>query len=216
MTARTAQAAQRRRRRPEEAEREILDAARELFRTLPSHEVTVSRIMSATTLSRKSFYVYFRDRHELLVRMFARLRADADAVFSRLADDERDPVAIGRGAVEAAARLYSAHGEILAALADAAPRDPEAAEAWRSFVAPVRRMLIELVEREQAAGRIEGIAAEPTVTALMAMNVARFRDVVATNPDADLDPLVDDLYRIWIRTLYGRLPPDVERALEAS
>jgi TetR/AcrR family transcriptional regulator, ethionamide resistance regulator len=56
----------RRRRRPEDAEREILEAAARLFRERPLHAVTVDDIMRRTTLSRKSFYVYFRDRYELV------------------------------------------------------------------------------------------------------------------------------------------------------
>ena len=69
----------RRRRRPEEAEREILEAAEALLRERPSHEVTVMAVMARTTLSRKSFYVYFRDRHELIARLVAPLRAALDA-----------------------------------------------------------------------------------------------------------------------------------------
>src|SRR5687768_8409180 len=75
----TADRPRRRRRRPEEAEREILEAARALLRDRPSHEVTVMAVMERTTLSRKSFYVYFRDRHELIARLVAPLREQIDA-----------------------------------------------------------------------------------------------------------------------------------------
>src|SRR5207244_10350837 len=68
----------RRRRRPEEAEREILDAARQLLTERPWSEVTVGAVMGRTTLSRKSFYVYFRDRHELITKLVAPLRARGD------------------------------------------------------------------------------------------------------------------------------------------
>src|ERR671931_340355 len=68
----------RRRRSRGEAEREILDAAAELLRERPLHEVSVSAIMERTTLSRKSFYVYFRDRYELLARLFRPLRRQLD------------------------------------------------------------------------------------------------------------------------------------------
>src|SRR5919199_3905516 len=68
----------RRRRSRTEAEREILEAAASLLREHPLHEVSVSAIMERTTLSRKSFYVYFRDRYELLTRLFAPLRRELD------------------------------------------------------------------------------------------------------------------------------------------
>src|SRR5919106_2674502 len=68
----------RRRRSREEAEREILDAAASLLRERPLHEVSVSAIMERTTLSRKSFYVYFRDRYALLTRLLTPLRRELD------------------------------------------------------------------------------------------------------------------------------------------
>src|SRR5918999_3317630 len=93
----------RRRRRPEEAEREILDAARALLAERPAHEVTVGAIMAATTLSRKAFYVYFRDRFELLTRLVDPLRAERDAIVAELLGRE-DPAAGGRAALPALAR----------------------------------------------------------------------------------------------------------------
>src|SRR5919197_3583520 len=95
-------APRRRRRSREEAEREILDAAAELLRERPLHEVTVSAIMEQTTLSRKSFYVYFRDRYELLTRLFRPLRRELDeanALF--LAQPTGDLVADTRAAFKA-------------------------------------------------------------------------------------------------------------------
>ena len=55
----------RRRRSPESAEREILDAAESFLRERPFRDLTVDEVMARTTLSRPSFYVYFRDRHHL-------------------------------------------------------------------------------------------------------------------------------------------------------
>src|SRR5919106_243172 len=75
--------AKRRRRRPEEAEREILEAARVLFVQRPSRDVTVAAVMDRTTLSRKSFYVYFRDRYDLITRLVDPLRRQRDAIVEK-------------------------------------------------------------------------------------------------------------------------------------
>src|SRR5919106_4661034 len=88
----------RRRRRPEEAEREILDAARRLLAGRPSQEVTVGAIMAETTLSRKSFYVYFRDRYELLRRLVEPLGEERDAIVRELWREGVDMAAGGGGA----------------------------------------------------------------------------------------------------------------------
>ena len=52
----------RRRRRPEEAERAILAAARAFLEEHPFREMTVEGVMIRTGLSRPAFYAYFRDR----------------------------------------------------------------------------------------------------------------------------------------------------------
>jgi AcrR family transcriptional regulator len=195
--------APRRRRSPDEAEREILDAAESLVRELPLSEVNVARIMAATTLSRNSFYVYFRDRFDLLARLVARLRHQADQTMAAYASDAASRDA-AREALRAAAQLYRDHGELLRALHESAVHDESAARAWAEFAAPTETLMAERVRAEMALGRIEGIDPEPTVRALVAMNRACFLDQLVGRPDADLDRLVDVLHRIWTRALYLR------------
>ena len=48
--------------------------------------------MERTTLSRKSFYVYFRDHSELIIALVRPLRAQADASLAQWAE-AADPVA---------------------------------------------------------------------------------------------------------------------------
>src|SRR4030088_1328211 len=58
-------------------------AARELLLSeRPAHELTVAAIMQATTLSRKSFYVCFRDRSDLITALVTPLRAQPDAALA--------------------------------------------------------------------------------------------------------------------------------------
>ena len=70
----------RRRRSPEVAEQEIIDAAEALLRERPFRELTVDEVMRRTDLSRPSFYVYFRDRHHLVLKVVERLTAESAAV----------------------------------------------------------------------------------------------------------------------------------------
>jgi TetR/AcrR family transcriptional regulator, ethionamide resistance regulator len=195
--------ARRRRRRPEQAEAEILDAAERLLRERPLGELTVSRVMQATTLSRNSFYVYFRDRYDLVARLVDRLRVEADSTMDEFVRTAEPEAAAGREALAAAARLYAEHGELLRALADAAREDATAARAWDEFAAQSERAVTARVREEVKAGRIRGIDPEPTVRALVAMNRACFFQQLVGKPDADVDALVDVLHRIWIRTLYA-------------
>lgn len=199
----TAPRAPRRRRTPDEAEHEILTAAERLFRELPAREVTVSRIMAATTLTRKSFYVYFRDRPALISRLVAGIRHDADEAMLRLMREDSDMVVAGRAALHALARLYAEHGELIRALIDVSSDDPEALEVWRSFIDPIRTGLTERVKVEMTGGRVAGIDPAATVNALMLMNLGCFFDQLVGVADPDIDGLVDVLFTIWLRTLYA-------------
>jgi TetR/AcrR family transcriptional regulator, ethionamide resistance regulator len=193
----------RRRRRPEEAEREILDAARSLLAERPSHEVSIGAIMSATTLSRKSFYVYFRDRYELLRRLVEPLGSERDAIVAELWREGADIAAGGRAALLALAGLYARHGRLLRALAEASSQDREARRAWREFIEPVIEGHAEKIREEVEAGRVAGIEPGPTARALIGMNLQYFFDQLVDEPSPDLEATADTLLTIWRRTLYG-------------
>jgi TetR/AcrR family transcriptional regulator, ethionamide resistance regulator len=191
----------RRRRRPEEAEGEILDAARALLAELPSHEVTIGRLMAETTLSRKSFYVYFRDRYDLLRRLVEPLGAERDAIVARLF---ADPAAGGREALLALAGLYAREGRLLRALAEASSQDREARRAWRDFIEPVVEGHADWIRAEIEAGRVRGIEPEPTARALIGMNLQYFFDRLVDEPSPNLEATADTLLTIWQRTLYAQ------------
>jgi AcrR family transcriptional regulator len=188
--------APRRRRAPDDARQEILDAARRLIAERPLHEVTVMAIMERTTLSRKSFYVYFRDRSELITALVRPLRAGADAALAHWIS-AADPVAAGRAALRAAAGLYREHGTILRALFWASADDPELAAARRDLTEPVV---------DTAVRAISPIAADPdpqrlraTVRPLVTMNVHSLLALPSDATDTELDELVDTLASIWER-----------------
>jgi AcrR family transcriptional regulator len=175
-------------------------------RELPPAELSVARIMDATTLSRNSFYVYFRDRYDLIARLVGELRAEADAMMDAFADPASSPLDAGRRALLAAARLWAEHGELLRALSQAAAHDPSAARAWAEFIEPTESAVTARVREEMRAGRITGVDPEPTVRALVGMNRACFFRELVGRPDADVDAIVDVLHAIWVRALYLRAP----------
>jgi AcrR family transcriptional regulator len=196
--------ARRRRRRPEEAEAEILEAAEQLLRELPSHAVTVAEIMARTSLSRKSFYVYFRDRHDLITRLVRPLRAELDTVMDEWS---KSSPAEGGKTLLAIARVYMREGPLLRALVEASRLDPDARRAWREFTDPPIAMVAERIREDIARGLIRPLDAEATAHALVGMNLYAFFDQLVDEPDADPKPLVHALHEIWMRTLYGVSAP---------
>ena len=73
----------RRRRTPEVAEAEIVAAAEALLRERSFRELTVDEVMRRTDLSRPSFYVYFRDRHHLMLKVVEHIGAELRTMSQR-------------------------------------------------------------------------------------------------------------------------------------
>jgi AcrR family transcriptional regulator len=190
----------RRRRRPEEARAEILGAARAQLEMRPAHEVTVSAVMEQTELTRKAFYVYFRDRLDLLMQLVDPLRAERDAIVETLLERE-DPAQGGYEALLALARLYADHGLVLRALAEAS--DPDARRAWHAFLEPVVAAHAEWIRRETVAGRVSGLDPEPAARALIGMNLQYFFDTLVGVQDPDVDAAAATLLVLWTRALFG-------------
>jgi len=193
----------RRRRRPEVAEREILEAAGRLLTERPANEVTVGAIMEATTLSRKSFYVYFDNRYDLLRKLVEPLAAERDAIIDPLLRPGVDMATGAREALARLAQLYATHGRLLRALAEASSEDHEAKQAWRDFMDPVIEAHSAKIADEIERGRIRGIEAEPTARALIGMNLQYFFDELVDVPDPDPDATAETLLVLWSRALYG-------------
>ncbi|OMC15121.1 TetR/AcrR family transcriptional regulator [Mycobacterium sp. SP-6446] len=188
--------APRRRRAPADARREIIDAAKELLAHQPAHTVSVAAVMARTTLSRKSFYVYFRDRSELLEALVRPLRADADAALERWRTAE-DPVVAGRTALASAARTYRRHSAILRAVFWSSIDDPDIEAARAGLIDPV------VAVAETVIDRLGPDLADPhqTALALVTMNIHRMLTLTPETSDAELDALVDTLATIWERTI---------------
>lgn len=192
----------RRRRTPEAARREILDAATRLFLERPPHEVTVRTIMAATTLARPSFYDYFDRRATLIMELVEPLMDLNRAVMERWPPDPEDPRAAARDVIGALVATWREHGALLAALADASRVDEDAAAAYRRFSEDSLAQVAARIRRELDTGTVRGLDPEQTALALVLMN----RAYITTHlfgPDDQADAtLVDTLVTIWTRVLW--------------
>src|SRR3712207_6898298 len=102
----------RRRRSPEEAEREIIAAAESLLRARPFRELTVDEVMRGTELSRPSFYVYFRDRHHLVLRVVEHIGGELFTMSDRWYAGDGDGPALIRAATDGIVAVFAEHGPV--------------------------------------------------------------------------------------------------------
>jgi TetR/AcrR family transcriptional regulator, ethionamide resistance regulator len=181
-----------------------MDAAEELLRERPFRELTVDEVMRRTELSRPSFYVYFRDRHHLVLRIVERLTAESSA----MADiwfqaDGASGAATIREATRGVVEVFARHGAVLQALADAAADDPEVERAYSGALNFFIERITEHIEREIAAGTMLPCDARETARALAIMNNRYMTAVLGRDKLVDPETVVTTICTIWVRTLYG-------------
>ena len=199
---RSAPSSPRRRRSPESAEREILEAAESFLRERPFRDLTIDEVMARTTLSRPSFYVYFRDRHHLAVRLVEGIGEALFAMANRWLEGTGDPSDDVHRSLRGIAEVYDEHGLVLHAIADAAGHDPEVESVYYGLIERFVTTTTTRIEHDLSAGRIVPLDAAPTAGALVWMSERYLLMTLGRLPKEPVDTVVDTLVTIWVRTLY--------------
>jgi TetR/AcrR family transcriptional regulator, ethionamide resistance regulator len=193
----------RRRRTPEAAQREIIGAAEQLLRERPFRELTVDEVMRRTGLSRPSFYVYFKDRHELVLRLVQHLGSEMLVVANHWYEATEPSPQMLRDALEGSIGVYGEHSAVLRALADAAVDDPDVEEAYDQLVQGFVEVTARHIAAEIAAGRMLEVDPRETAKALIWM-IERYL-YHAFGPANPVPPgrVIDTVHTVMVRTLYG-------------
>lgn len=193
----------RRRRTPEVAEREIIAAAEDLLRERPFREMTVDEVMRRTDLSRPSFYVYFRDRHHLVLRVVEHLGSELFTMSERWYEGKGDGAELAREAIEGIVTVFVEHGPVLRALADAAADDPDVETAYSALVQSFIDVTARHIAREIEAGRILPLNPDETAKALVWMDERYLNLSLGREPLTAPRTVIETLHTIWTRVLYG-------------
>lgn len=185
------------------AEREIIAAAESFLRERPFRELTVDEVMRRTDLSRPSFYVYFSDRHQLVLRVVEHLGTELFTMSERWYRGEGDGRKLAREATEGLVAVFAEHGPVLRALADAAADDPDVEAAYDGIVQGFVTATARHIEAEIAAGRILPIDPAETAKALVWMMERYLNLSLGREPITPVDIVAETLSTIWCRVLYG-------------
>ncbi|MEV6352832.1 TetR/AcrR family transcriptional regulator [Streptomyces hydrogenans] len=201
---------------PRESEREILDAAEQLLRERPFREMSVDAVMSRTGLKRPAFYVHFRDRHDLALRVVENTGRTLFEMTDRWLRGE-DPAADARRAFEGLVEVYVEHGPVLRALSEAAGSDEKVERAYKALVRRFVEATVRHIREEQDRGRIGALPdVEQTAAALIWMDERYLSEAFGREPHADPRVVVDVLHTIWMATLYGTAPSGAAPGTTAS
>jgi AcrR family transcriptional regulator len=194
----------RRRRTPEQAQREIIEAAESFLRERPFRELTVDEVMKRTDLSRPSFYVYFRDRHELVLRVVEHLGGELFTMSDRWFSGGGDGAALAREAVEGIVAVYAEHGPVLRALADAAVHDPGIEQAYGALVQGFIDATARHIDEEIAAGSLLPVVDSTETARALVWMMERYLGLSLGREPMTPPPVVaETLGTILGRVLYG-------------
>jgi AcrR family transcriptional regulator len=199
----------RRRRRREDSEHEILEAAERLLRERPFRDLTVDDLMAATTQSRTAFYRHFTGRQDLLIRLLSDLNQELWAVSEGwFQGGGGDPLVEAKQALESLAGVYHAHGPVLLAMAEAAHHDDEVERVYGALVQGFADGVVARLERDAAAGRASVPNPAEVASALVWMTERQLAVAFGRQEttEAERAATVEALYTIWTRTLYGTDP----------
>jgi AcrR family transcriptional regulator len=131
----------------------------------PYTELSIQQLCSEAGIARSTFYVYFRDKGDLVSRlgeeMVGQLARAASAWWSPGAD--RPEVL---AATTELIRLYQRHGPLLAALTETAAYDPELRVVQEEMVQRYAKPLEQLVEHGRGRGAVRDIHPRETVSSL--------------------------------------------------
>jgi AcrR family transcriptional regulator len=195
------------------ARTEILDATEKLLKKMPFSELNVTVVMAQTRLSRSSFYEYFSDLHEVLVKLTRRVVQEMGEQTGEV--DKRAPSAEDRIGYLAAlrekylisSRLHRKHRHLYRALVEAAYSDDTVEKVLQSYLETMTQGAMENLRNVQQAGGGKGLNVRETARAMILMTESYMLEKLCRNQSADLEEVTDVMLAILDRVCFGRIPP---------
>ncbi len=177
-------------------------AAEQLLRERPFRAITVAEIMGCTGLKRPAFYVHFKDRYDLVLRVVEQIGAELYEMADQWLKGSAPREDI-RVAMDGVASVYTAHGPVMRALADAATSDARVEASYRALVQGFVDATAEHIIAEQQAGEIASdLDAGETARALVWLNERYLYETLGGQQREDPHQVAAVLVRIWLATLY--------------
>lgn len=183
-------------------EARLLTATEELLSDGTAYtELSVHQLCSQAGIARSTFYVYFRDKSDLVARLAERRVSR----LTRAASKWWQPGA-SREDVLAATReliaIYAENGGLFAALTETAAYDEEMRRMQVKLIERHARPLEELIERGKEAGTVRDIEARETVAALSWMLQGSCYHLARGASEAEIDRLAEATTAIIWHALY--------------
>ena len=203
-TASASAPSRRRRRTPEVARREILDATKALLGQGEFADLTVDSVMAVTGMHRSSFYHYFTDLSDALLQLMDIAQAELMAsVEPYLTGTSQGPDGL-RSAIRGSAEAWVRHRDVLLAVQDGGTH-ARLTQRYRAIVEEWARVTADQLRAERRAGRTAVKRPDDIAAALTLMNINVFAERLGRAGDSPAS-VARTLSQIWINTIYPDTP----------
>jgi AcrR family transcriptional regulator len=194
--------------RPSGDDRElaILSTLERLLADRPFAEISVDDLAKGAGISRPTFYFYFPSKDAVLLTLFERVLAEADATFEGHAGDyATEPTRAWRDGIYAFFEPLRAHLAVALAGVAATAANVEIRELWSTFMQKWVDRTAAVITAERARGAApDSVPAQDLATALNLMNErTMFASYTAQKPAIVEDAALDTLVHVWITSIYG-------------
>ncbi len=181
----------------------VLNAALEFIWSHPFCDMTVKTLMDSTDVGRSTFYLYFKDIHEVMEALLAILQEEIFDAAKPWITHVGDPIALMIESMTGLVRISYMRGPIYRAFADAAASDKRFEKEWSDFLCAFDDAACARIEADQRQGLIPDFDVRPVVVALNRLDAYSLIQAFGQHPRNEPEPVRKALTRIWISTLYG-------------
>jgi AcrR family transcriptional regulator len=192
-------------------EAKLLEATEQLLSDGTGYtELSIQQLCSEAGIARSTFYVYFRDKADLVARLAETMVGQLGEAASKWwqPDATRDELlAATRSAIE----IYREHGALFAALTETAVYDSEMRRMQVALVERNAQPLAEMIAAGKGDGRVRDVHTAETAAALAWMLQGSCYHLALGAGDAEIDRIAEALTGIIWHAIY----PDA-RELEAG
>ncbi|MBK5647033.1 MAG: TetR/AcrR family transcriptional regulator [Acinetobacter sp.] len=187
---------------PKESEREILEAAEQFLNEHHFRDLNIDEVMRRTGLKRPAFYVHFRDKHDLTLRLVENIARELFNIADRWLAGTTPQEDLRRALVDSV-QVYVQHGRLLRALVEAASGDERVENVYRTLIQDFITAAAQHIRADQAAGQIKkDIDVEETAKALIWLEERYLSEAFGRSSHVEPEVVIRVLQNIWISTLY--------------
>jgi AcrR family transcriptional regulator len=196
----------------------LMDAAIRVLDKKNILDATVDDIVQEAGVARGTFYIYFKDKYDILMALSRRLNEQLFSESHLQLDRHTPPYERIRVSLRSVLAAWEQHGGLYRSLTQMALGRPDFLELNQRNRAMYIQRIRRDIERSIARGHARPINAAVAAKALAAMMdwicLLWFGLGEEPYPDAtqDLDAVADSLAQLWYRAVYADDPPAVREA----